>query len=91
MNQDHFLITCNWDALNVNANRKKILWNSTKRCLNHVFLVKTLPGLAKPHAKTVVWSYDMDGNAQTCVERYCDLPNKKTEQLYKVFFMSLLG
>ena len=44
-----------------------------------------LPGAVKPHAKTVVWSYDMEGHAQKCVERYCELANKKTEQLYKVF------
>ena len=36
-----------------------------------------------PHAKTVAWSYDMEGHAQKCVERYCELANK-TEQLYKV-------
>ena len=43
-----------------------------------------LPGWEKPHAKTVAWSYDMEGHAQKCVERYCELANKKTEQLYKV-------
>ena len=26
----------------------------------------------------------MEGHAQKCVERYCDLVNKKTEQLHKV-------
>ena len=31
-----------------------------------------------------MWSYDMEGHAQKCVERYCELANKKTEQLYKV-------
>ena len=30
------------------------------------------------------WSYDMAGHAKKCVERYCELPNKKTQQLYKV-------
>ena len=30
------------------------------------------------------WSYDMDGHAKKCVERYCELANKTTEQLYKV-------
>ena len=43
-----------------------------------------LPGWETPHAKTVAWSYDMEGHAQKCVERYCELANKKTEQLYKV-------
>ena len=30
------------------------------------------------------WSHDMTGNAKTCVERYCELANKTTQQLYKV-------
>ena len=43
-----------------------------------------LLGWRKHHAQTVAWSYDMDGHAQKCVEGYCDLANKKVEQLYKV-------
>ena len=31
------------------------------------------------------WSYDMEGHAKKCVERYCELANKTTQQLYKVF------
>ena len=30
------------------------------------------------------WSYDMDGHAKKCVERYCELANKTTQQLHKV-------
>ena len=30
------------------------------------------------------WSYDMEGHAKKCVERYCALSNKTTQQLYKV-------
>ena len=30
------------------------------------------------------WSYDMEGHAKKCVERHCELPNKTTQQLYKV-------
>ena len=30
------------------------------------------------------WSCDMEGHAKKCVERYCDLANKTTQQLYKV-------
>ena len=43
-----------------------------------------LPGWEKLHAKTVACSYDMEGLARKCVERYCELSNKKVEQLYKV-------
>ena len=31
------------------------------------------------------WSNDMVGHAKKCVERYCELANKSTQQLYKVF------
>ena len=30
------------------------------------------------------WSYDMEGHAKKCVERYCELANTTTQQLYKV-------
>ena len=30
------------------------------------------------------WSYDVAGHAKKCVERYCELANKTTQQLYKV-------
>ena len=30
------------------------------------------------------WSYDMAGHAKKCVERYCGLANKTTQQLYNV-------
>ena len=54
---------------------------------NHVFLLEELKKTTragKPHAKTVAWSHDMEGPAQKIVERYCELANKKTEQLHKV-------
>ena len=34
--------------------------------------------------RTSSWSYDMAGHAKKCVERYCELANKTTQQLYKV-------
>ena len=30
------------------------------------------------------WFYDMEGHAKKCVEGYCELANKTTQQLYKV-------
>ena len=30
------------------------------------------------------WFYDMAGHAMKCVERYCELANKTTQQLFKV-------
>ena len=49
-----------------------------------------LPGLEKPHAKTVSWSYDMEGHVRELVERYCELANKKSGAALQSF-KSLLG
>ena len=38
----------------------------------------------KPKANISSWFYDMEGHAKKCVERYCELANKTTQQLYKV-------
>ena len=40
-----------------------------------------------PHSENLrnsSWSYDMEGHAKKCVERYCELSNKTTQQLNKV-------
>ena len=36
------------------------------------------------HLRISSWSYDMEGRAKKCVERYCELANRTTQQLYKV-------
>ena len=36
------------------------------------------------------WSYDMEGHAKKCVERYCELANETTQQLYKVLLHALM-
>ena len=39
----------------------------------------------KPDAETISsWSYDVEGHAKKCVERYCELANKTTQQFFKV-------
>ena len=38
----------------------------------------------RPQVKTLTWSYDMEGHAKKCVERYCELANKTTQQLHRV-------
>ena len=92
MNPHHFLTMYIWDAINVNANRMKLLLRNIQRCVNHVFLLeqlKKLPGCETPHAKTVAWSYEMEGHARKCVERHCELANKKVEQSNKVSCLCL--
>ena len=38
----------------------------------------------KPDADIFTWSYEMEGHAKKCVERYCELANNTTQQLFKV-------
>ena len=50
--------------------------------------MEKLPGtkaMGKPHTETISsWSYEMEGHAKKCVERYCELSNKTTQQFSKV-------
>ena len=86
-NPHHFLTTCNWDALNGNANRTKQSLNSTRRRLSYVFLLeqqKNYWGGRHLTHKRLRGPATWEGHAQKCVERYCELVKKKIEQLYKV-------
>ena len=66
------LIMNTWDALKDNV-----------RCSNREFQrVKKLP--FPQNLRISSWSYDMEGHAKKCVERYCELSNRTTQQLYKV-------
>ena len=40
--------------------------------------------LCSENIRISLWSYDMEGHAKQCVERYCELTNETTQQLYKV-------
>ena len=55
----------------------------TKPCLNPEFPQEQLKNF---HARKIfVFLHgDMEGHAKKCVERYCELANKTTQQLYKV-------
>ena len=47
-------------------------------------VVDKLPSTGKLDANMSSWSYDMEGHAKKCVERYCELANKTTQQFHKV-------
>ena len=55
---------------------------------NHVRIANFYGGLEKlpfpQNLRISSWSYDMAGHAKKCVERYCELANMTTQQLYKV-------
>ena len=53
------------------AKHANMLLIITESCQNPKFPIST-------------WSYDMEGHVKKCVERYCELTNKTTEQLCKV-------
>ena len=44
--------------------------------------VEKLPFPQNPRISS--WSYDVADHAKKCVERYCELANKTTQQFYKV-------
>ena len=71
-NKDYFS-SVNADDINMGG-RSRVSAGATEK----------LPGWERPHGKTVAWSCDMEGHAKTCMERYCELANKKIEQLYNV-------
>ena len=62
-------------ALKDNVKQAKILWTNTEPCLNREDPENLLISS---------WSYDMEGHSKKCVEWYCELANKTTQQLYKV-------
>ena len=59
-----------------------------KQLQNHVWLQSFRRSnwkiLRSENLRISSWSYDMEGHAKKCVERYCELANKTTQQLYKV-------
>ena len=84
-NQHLSWIMYTWDALNDNAKQAKILWTITEPCSNREFPRVRTEKLPFPqNLRISSWSYDMEGHAKKCVERYCELANKTTQQLYKV-------
>ena len=66
----------------------RILWIITEVCSYQGFLPvlqKNYQATEKPNAETISsCSCDMEGHVKKCVERYCELATKTTEQLYKV-------
>ena len=62
-----------------------MLLTITEPCSNPEFPQeeqKKLRSLETP--KICSWSYGMDGHAKNCMERFSEIANKTTQQLYKV-------
>ena len=84
-------------VFNENVKQAKILQTIAEICLKPKFLMEPRknyrPELQGNLMQKVIssWSYDMKGHAKKCVERYCELANKTTEQWYKVITPCLDG
>ena len=65
-------------------------WSNHWTIQNHVWIThfcwsnRKLPGWQRLRAQTVARSFDMEGHAQKCVERYRELVNMKVEHFHKV-------
>ena len=78
---------CIWVALKRECQISKDIVDNYKR----MFEPRISAGAAekllcsgKLDANISSWSHDMEGHAKKCMERYCELANKRNEQLYKV-------
>ena len=74
-------------AIKENVNSATIVWTITEIRLNPGSLQELLKCylILSNLAQTFpYWSWDMEGHAKKCVERYCELENRTTQQLYKV-------
>ena len=68
-------------------NEQQYCGQRQKKCLNPGSLQeqkKSYPCPGRLDSSISTWPYDMEGHAKKCVERYCELANKTTQQLYKV-------
>ena len=84
-NQHLSWIMYTWDALKDNVKWAKDIVDNYRTMFESrisAVRVEKLPFTQKLRISS--WSYDMAGHAKKCVERYCELANKTTQQLYKV-------
>ena len=93
MNRLRFWIKKTKDAFNVNVHRVKLSSKRAKGCSNHDSPQEQPKGFPDSWKKffsdslktrtVIAWSYDMEGHARKCVERYRDLANQSIEQSEK--------
>ena len=83
-NQHLSLILYTWDVLKECETSKDIVDNYRTTFESRISAVRTEKLPYSENLRISSWSYDMEGDAKKCVERYCELANKTTQQLYKV-------
>ena len=74
-----------WDALKRQCEiSKDIVDNYRTMFESRISAVATEKLQCSENLRISSWSYDMEGHAKKCVERYCELANKTTQQLHRV-------
>ena len=74
-----------WAALNENVKQVKDIVDNYRTMFESRISAGGVEKLPFPqNLRISSWSYDMAGHAKKCVERYCELANRTTQQLYKV-------
>ena len=82
---DHVYLGCTQRLCEISMKQAKILLTNTEPRLNPEFPQEQLKKLpCSENLSTSSWSYDMEGHAKKCVELFCDLANRTTQQLHKV-------
>ena len=74
-----------WDVLKDNVKEAKTIVDNYRTMFESRIsagATEKLPSMEK--LSISAWSYDMEGHAKKCVERYCESADKTTQQLYKV-------
>ena len=84
-NQHLSLIMYTWDALKDNEKKSKVIVDNYRTMFESRISAGATQKLpCSENLRISSWSCDMEGHAKKCVERYCELANKTTQQLHKV-------
>ena len=83
-NQHLSWIMYTWDALKVNVKKNDIVDNYRTMLESRISAEGTEKQPCSENLSISSWFYDMEGHVKKCVERYCELANKTTQQLYKI-------
>ena len=78
---DHVYLECTERKCEIN---KDIVDNYRTMFESRISTGATEKLLCSENMSISSWSYDMEGHAKNCVERYCELANETTQHLYKV-------
>ena len=74
-----------WDVLKDNVKTSKDIVDNDRTMFESKISAGATDKLPCSENQSISsWSYDMEGHAKKCAERYCELANKTTQQLYKV-------